>query len=131
MVTIIAGVRSEFVHEATVELAAGSDERAPGAAVTAQLCGHWEHEGPCRWPHHTAIEHRGGRSLRIRTVFASEPGEEERVRQGIAGALLSGRLDGPTGVSTWKVVSHGASDVRSTEADLASRLARDPGVPPA
>ena len=44
-----------FAHQATVELLEG-DVRAIGAAVTVALCGHWEHDGPCRWPHLTTTE---------------------------------------------------------------------------
>ena len=40
--------RRSFVHEADLWLAGGVDPAAVGAAVTAALCGHWEHEGPCR-----------------------------------------------------------------------------------
>ena len=50
---------TEFVHEATVELADGADPRALGGAITVALCGHWEHEPPCRWPHHTDITAAG------------------------------------------------------------------------
>jgi hypothetical protein len=43
-----------YVYETTVHLGDGGDARAVGGAVTVALCGHWEHAGPCRWPHHTA-----------------------------------------------------------------------------
>jgi hypothetical protein len=39
---------TEFVHEATVELADGADPRALGGAITVAQCGHWEHDGACR-----------------------------------------------------------------------------------
>jgi hypothetical protein len=39
---------TEFVHEATVELADDADPRALGGAITVALCGHWEHDGACR-----------------------------------------------------------------------------------
>ena len=47
---------TDFVHEAAIELADGADPRAPGGAITVALCGHWEHEPPCRWPHHWIVE---------------------------------------------------------------------------
>jgi hypothetical protein len=28
--------------------------------VTVALCGHWEHDGECRWPHHTRTFDRPG-----------------------------------------------------------------------
>ena len=47
--------RETFVHEAELRLNEGADDHKPGAAVTVALCGHWEHEGPCRWPHNNAL----------------------------------------------------------------------------
>jgi hypothetical protein len=35
-----------YALEAEIELPEGCDPRAVGAAVTVELCGHWEHEGP-------------------------------------------------------------------------------------
>jgi hypothetical protein len=43
--------RESHAFQAILALDEGQD-RAPGAAVTVKLCGHWEHAGPCRWPHH-------------------------------------------------------------------------------
>src|SRR5215207_9908722 len=40
-------MRQSFAHEAVLALGDEADERAPGAAVTVALCGHWEHEPPC------------------------------------------------------------------------------------
>ena len=45
-----------FAHEAQARLAPGSDAAAVGAAITSGLCGTWEHDGPCRWPHHTYVQ---------------------------------------------------------------------------
>jgi len=44
-----------YVLEARLELDDGLDPAAVGAAVTVELCGHWEHAGPCRWPHNSEI----------------------------------------------------------------------------
>ena len=41
--------------EFCIRLEPGADKRAPGGAVTVALCGHWDHEGPCRWPHRSNI----------------------------------------------------------------------------
>jgi hypothetical protein len=60
----------KHVLAAELELAEGCDPRAPGGEVTRELCGHWEHDGPCRWPHHSGID---GSSFH--TTF--EAGEEE------------------------------------------------------
>src|SRR5688572_4713476 len=56
----LATMNFRFTYQATVELDEG-DVRAIGAAVTVALCGHWEHEGPCRWPHLTTTESTQGR----------------------------------------------------------------------
>jgi hypothetical protein len=94
---------TDFVHEASIELAGGADPRAPGGAITVALCGHWEHEPPCRWPHQTDIAPDGHRHV-VRTVFTAPPEEEEAVRQRIVEALQSGEQAGPDGhVSRWTV----------------------------
>ena len=94
---------TDFVHEAAIDLANGADPRAPGGAITVALCGHWEHEPPCRWPHHTDITPEGDRHV-VRTVFTAAPEEEPAVRQRIVEALESGRQTGPDGrVSRWTV----------------------------
>jgi hypothetical protein len=92
---------TDFVHEATIDLAVGADPRAPGGGITVALCGHWEHEPPCRWPHHTDITPDGERHL-VRTVFTVTPEEEPAVRQRIVEALASGHQAGPDGrISRW------------------------------
>jgi len=130
-------VRSAFVHEASIELRPGADPAAPGAAVTVELCGHWEHDGACRWPHHTGVDNRAGRSIRIRTVFACPPAEEDAVRQRIVAALDSGRLEAesatpaePTNAaepreSRWTTTRQGASTIEPSEETLAAQLVTD------
>ena len=94
---------TDFVHEAAIDLADGADPRAPGGAITVALCGHWEHEPPCRWPHHIDISTDGVRHV-VRTVFTATPEEEPAVRQQIVHALESGQQAGPDGqVSRWTV----------------------------
>ncbi len=80
--------RRAFVCEAELELAEGTDTRAPGGAVTMALCGSWEHDGPCRWPHHSTIDDSRAPAL-LRTVFAVGRGEEREVGERIAEALRS------------------------------------------
>jgi hypothetical protein len=42
-----------------------ADMRAPGAAVTVALCGHWDHEPPCPLaPHHVRVDEDDG-ELRV------------------------------------------------------------------
>jgi hypothetical protein len=115
-------VPSGYVHQALIELAPGVDEGAPGAAVTVRLCGHWEHEGACRWPHHTGVDARSGRSIRVRTVFVCDGDDENVVRRRISDALDTGRLDTPQGERRWTTLESGAAELRPAEAELAARL---------
>jgi len=94
---------TEYVHEATVELATGADSRAVGGAITVALCGTWDHEPPCRWPHHTGIAAIGERHV-VTTSFTVEPSDEPLVRHKIVAALESGQQAGPDGhLSRWTV----------------------------
>jgi hemoglobin len=107
-----AGVQA-WVHEAEVEVEADADPRAVGAAVTVALCGHWEHEGPCRWPHNNAIDGR-----LFRTLFVCRSDEEPAVRALIRSALGAS--------SDWRIVSECARKVDEEEHTLASHLLRTP-----
>lgn len=102
---------------------AGGDVRAPGAAITVAVCGHWEHEPPCPLaPHHTAAE-RDGDIIRLRVLFAADPPDEPEVRRRIDDALASSQLETPDGaVALWRLVSTGVGEVRPHEADHGRRL---------
>jgi hypothetical protein len=91
-----------FAHDAVLTMDADGDPRAPGAAITVGLCGHWEHDPPCPLaPHHTAVSVENG-EVRLRTLFVVEPAREEEVRAKIDAALATGRLVGPGGrESSW------------------------------
>jgi hypothetical protein len=53
-------MRRTFAHYADVDLDPGGADDAPGAAITVELCGHWEHEPPCPVAaHHTAAAREG------------------------------------------------------------------------
>jgi hypothetical protein len=107
--------RGSHVHEATLDLAGGVDPGAVGAAVTTELCGHWEHEGPCRWPHNNAIETDAG-PARFRTLFVAPDAEVHEVHERIDLALRSSQ--------GWTLVASGRRAVAVDELDLAARLAR-------
>jgi hypothetical protein len=108
---------ASFVHEGDLELPDTTDRAAIGAAVTTALCGHWEHEGPCRWPHNNAIHGRGSTFL-FRTLFIAPRADEAHVRGRIDRALRSG--DG------WRLLESRAREVAPNEEELALRLSRSP-----
>ena len=75
------------------------DPAALGAAVTVALCGHWEHDGPCRWPHHTSPKD-DGHDIVVTVCFDASAAEEHTVRALIRSALAAGSLVGPDGTTT-------------------------------
>ena len=104
-------MRHAYAHEAVLELAPEADIRAPGGAITAELCGHWEHAPPCPLaPHHTAAQRRGAQ-VHLRVLFATEPDREGEVRTRIGRALAA-----------WEVRSCAAGEVRPDERAHAGRL---------
>ena len=116
--------RRAFGHEATVDLDPGSDAGAIGAAITVELCGHWEHEGPCAHPHQSKAEAGADGSVRIRTVFVAAPDEEAAVRARLRAALVRGDLEGPAGTSTWRVVTDAPTELTPDELELGARISR-------
>jgi len=78
----------QYVHEAVISFADGTDPQAVGAAVTTELCGSAEHDGPCRWPHNNAVVPNDEVSV-FRTVFIATQSEEREVRRRIRSALRS------------------------------------------
>ncbi len=107
-------------------MAADGDMRAPGAAITVALCGHWDHQPPCPLAaHHTRVE-RVGDQVHLRTLFATDSQAEGTVRQRIEHALSSGQLTDPDAVVTrWQLCSSGSSEVTADEAAHAERLTRE------
>ena len=116
-------VRQAFAHDAIVTMETGGDVRAPGAAITLALCGHWEHEPPCPLAPHSTDAQRSGDQVRLRVLFAAEPGAEAEVRGRIEAALSRADLLGPDGVTTrWQVRSSRPGLLRADEAGHAQRL---------
>ena len=115
-----------FALEAEVTMPAGGDPAAIGAAVTVELCGHWEHEGPCRWPHHTEVVESAAGNVRVRTVIhaqADRPQVERRVREALdRGALRSSDVE-----ADWSLYRVREVPLRSDEVELARRIAVRPG----
>lgn len=115
-------MKQPFVHCADLELAAGAEAAAPGGAVTIALCGSWDHEGGCRWPHHTTAEPRDGRTS-VRVVFVAEAEQEASLRASIHDALANGRCTGPDGItSEWTLAAEGAGTLTAEEAELAASI---------
>ncbi|MFE9692069.1 hypothetical protein [Micromonospora sp. NPDC005806] len=110
-------MRQGYAHQAVLDMAPDADERAPGAAGTVALCGHWEHEPPCPVAaHHTRAE-REGDVVRLRILFATEPHLETGVREGIDRALGRGELVGPDGGTTrWQLLGSGMREPSPDEA---------------
>jgi hypothetical protein len=104
------------VLEAELELGEGVDPRAVGAAVTVELCGPWEHEGPCVWPHNSDIDTRRSPAL-FRTIYVADEDEPE-VRARIEGSLREAH--------DWCVVDVRTRAVAEGERELAERLASGP-----
>jgi hypothetical protein len=81
------------------------DPAAIGAAVTVAICGHWEHEGPCRWEHFTRTVPDGD-ALVTTVHFDATSDEEQEVRSVIRAALAGGPLTGPDGTTTtWRLAT--------------------------
>lgn len=118
-------MREAFAHEAVLGMGPEADLRAPGAAITVALCGHWDHEPPCPVaPHHSRAD-RVGDEVRVRTLFATEPERENLVLDLIDQALSAGQLHGPDGARTlWQLRSSQRSVVSAEERDHAQRLVR-------
>jgi hypothetical protein len=123
-------MRDAYAHEAHLELAGNGDDRAPGAAVTVALCGHWDHDPPCRVPHHSEVVAREGDRLTLRVVFASAVDDADAVRTAVARALDDGRLSVPgpddAPATTWTVIEQAPSALTDGELPLAGRLAAHP-----
>lgn len=119
-------MRAVFAHDAVLAMEASQDLRAPGGAITLALCGSWQHAPPCPLaPHHTSAE-RDGDVVRLRVLFASEPGDEPEVRRRIADVLAGGQVVTPDGDRTrWSVTSEASGEVRPEERDHGRRLASD------
>ena len=115
-------MRHAFAHDAVLSMNSDADERAPGAAVTVALCGHWEHEPPCPLsPHHVHAE-RVENDLHVRVLFATEAENEREVRGRIERAL-SGQGEFPVGFTTpWRLLTSRPSDLLRAETDQAERL---------
>jgi mannose/cellobiose epimerase-like protein (N-acyl-D-glucosamine 2-epimerase family) len=106
-----------FAVVATLALEDGIDPRSVGAAVTVELCGDWDHPGPCRWPHNNELD-AALQPAEFRTLYVADEHEAHAVRIRIEDALRGG--------SGWRVLSVSSRPVADTERPLAQRLLADP-----
>ena len=106
-----------FVVAADLALEDGIDPASVGAAVTVELCGQWNHPGPCRWPHNNEIV-AGRESTGFRTLFVADQYEEPAIRTRIEDALRGG--------SGWNVLSVTSRPVAADERRLAESLLAGP-----
>jgi len=118
-------MRKAFAHDAVLGMQPHADLQAPGAAITAALCGHWEHDPPCPLaPYHNSAEWVGDQ-VRVRTLFAAEPGDEAAARLLIDRALAAGCLQRQDEtIVRWQLRSSGRAAVAEAEAEHAARLVR-------
>ena len=116
--------RTTQVHDAVLVMDGEGDERAPGAAVTLELCGSWEHAGACPVAAHHTTTRRDGAAVSVRVLFAVQSGEEGALRHRVVAALAREHLVGPDGTtSRWRLVRHAAGTLRPDELEQAARLA--------
>lgn len=115
-------MRKVFVHEVRVRLGSGADPAAVGGAITQALCGDWDHQPPCEFPHHTSTTDQDG-VLVARTVVSSPRRRERFVRRLIDVRLSTGIITGPDGqVSTWQHMHSRSVRPTPDEASLGKRL---------
>jgi hypothetical protein len=109
--------REAFVHEAELRLDDGTEPARPGAAVTTALCGHWEYDGRCRWPHNKDMRVDADLAT-FRTLLIAPAADEPDVRERIDRVLRT--------APGWTVLRIGSRAVGPDERSLAERLARTP-----
>jgi hypothetical protein len=116
-------VRQAYAHDAEAVLHAGGSPNALGGAITVALCGHWDHEPPCRLAPHYVAHAVDGETVTLRILFAAEPRDEQRVRALIGQALGTGALTGPDGgLTTWELKFAAPGAVLPHENDHAAGL---------
>jgi len=109
-------MRHAYAHDAVLVLTPDADINAPGAAVTTELCGHWEHPPPCPLAAHHTGARREGPEVHLRILFATEPEREAEVRGRIERALAA----------AWDVRHCTSGSIRPDERAHAGRLATGP-----
>ena len=81
-----------------------------------ELCGSWDHDGPCRWPHHTATTCQGTECV-VRTVFAVDGDEADAITTRINQSLARD--------PKWRVVEWGRVEPTAPERQMGERRPLD------
>ena len=103
--------RKPLAVDVDLALKDSTDPRAPGGEITVALCGHWEHEGPCRWPHNNRIA-TDASPAHVRSVIIVPDDEHAEVLERIETIL---RNDG-----RWSVLQITPGDITKTRSVLAA-----------
>ena len=77
------------------------------------MCGSWDHEGSCRWPHQTSVDASLDPSP-LRVVYVVDDEELGHVRRMIEAALTSG--------DDWSTTDMRADRLTAEESALVQRL---------
>ena len=113
----MAGVGERaIVIESTLEFADAVDRRAPGGVVTTALCGHWEHDGQCRWPHNNRLVGLDSSTAVVRTVAIVDRADLGEVHRRVEVGL--------GGDPRWSLLTCNQQELTPEERALADRLAR-------
>ena len=107
------GSLGSIAIEVEFEMNAGEDSRSPGGAVTVALCGHWDHDGPCRWPHSNRM-HENSPPAVLRSVVVGPIEDHDEIARRIEDAL---RND-----TRWQVHHFVVGGVAEDERPLVLRL---------
>ncbi len=105
-------MREAYAHEVELFWVGSEDERAPGGAITEELCGALEHEPPCPVAAHYTSAVRRSMALEVRVLFACGPDDETSVRERIDTALAR----------EWQVLATRTGTVRDDESAHPARL---------
>jgi hypothetical protein len=117
----VSKTRRAVAYEAKLRMNPGIDHRAPGGAVTAALCGHWEHDGTCRWPHNSEIRTTTDPAI-FRVIVVADEVDQSDVIARIESALSKS--------PDWSVEGGALREVEEGEASLAGRLINGPRALP-
>jgi hypothetical protein len=107
--------RDVIAINAELALLPDVDPRAAGGEVTVALCGHCDHDGPCRWPHNSRID-ADTHPARLRSVIVVPGEDRDEVVRRVEVSLR--------GDERWTVERFAIGAINDDEQDLAARLAQ-------